>query len=69
MREKNFAQFFNVTKDAELEALGEAYIQAAHKRNLSVSAACKIITELWEKHIPETNQENIFHFISPSIMS
>ena len=59
MREKNFNPIFNVTNDAELEALAKAYIQTAHKRNLSISAACDLISQFWNENSSASNSTTI----------
>ena len=58
MREKNITPFFNVTNDAELEASVKAYIQTAHKRNLSFSAACELISQFWNEEHSVCNSTN-----------
>ena len=49
MKEKNPTPIFNVTDNAELEALAKAYVQTAHKRNLSISAAFELISQFWNE--------------------
>lgn len=63
MKKKDDSAIFNVTNDAELEALAKAYIQAAHKRHFTMTQATQTISQLWKQEF--ALQETNFIFTPP----
>lgn len=63
MKKKEDSAIFNVTNDAELEALAKAYIQAAHKRHFTMTQATQTISNLWKKEF--ALQKTNFIFTQP----
>ncbi len=59
MKKKANTSIFDVHKDSELEALAKAYVQAAHKRKMTMTESNKIIAQIWREDItePEKNQK------------
>lgn len=59
MKKKANTSIFDVHKDSELEALAKAYVQAAHKRKMTMTESSKIIAQIWREDItePEKNQK------------
>lgn len=56
MNKKDETLIFDVHKDAELEALAKAYVQAANKRKMTMTQASKIIAQIWREDITEPTQ-------------
>lgn len=70
MNSQDDTLIFNVQNDAELEALGKAYVQAANKRKISMTQATNIIVQLWKENIDTQTKNNISsksHQITPKI--
>lgn len=61
MKKKANTSIFDVHKDSELEALAKAYVQAAHKRKMTMTESSKIIAQIWREDItePEKNRKLI----------
>lgn len=53
MKKKEPTSTFDVHKDSELEALAKAYVQAAHKRKMTMTDSSKIIAQIWREDITE----------------
>ncbi len=53
MKKKENSPLFNVTNDAELEALAKAYIQAAHKRQFTMTQTTQLICQIWKEEIAQ----------------
>lgn len=47
----------NVNTDSELEALARAYIQAAHNRKMTQTAAMQLVTKIWRSDIIDVEEK------------
>lgn len=48
---------FDVHKDAELEALAKAYVQAANNRKMTLTQANKVIAQIWQEDVLIPNRQ------------